>query len=79
MFHMFHTNGRSKPFGPRTLGSDGNFDLLELENQSSKETDYEVLLAREKRASKIRRIWLFLQIVGCKYEGSFIGPAWRGE
>jgi len=33
----------------------------------------------EEGASKIRRIWFFLQLVGSKHEGSFIGPcvAWK--
>jgi hypothetical protein len=33
----------------------------------------------EEGVSKVRRIWLFLRLVGCKYEGSLIGPcmAWK--
>jgi len=36
---MFHTNGRSKPFGSRVLSIDDKFDVLELENQSLKDAD----------------------------------------
>ena len=72
---MFQKSGRSKPYGSGVLSVDGNFECWNPKKQPSKDADYEFCWrGREEGVSKVRRIWLSLRLVGCKHEGSLIGP-----